>query len=164
MQFKCLLFLAMLCSAMALHLPHSEDPSGQDQDEAAGILPDVEPEGSNVDMGCEKHLCQICKPPSGGGTGPGSCCNKTWSCVFDPVFDYNLCLPPYHWICDAPVEATDKVNMNGEYLLSRTPGAPPPRSGTFADSPSFSQYLGVDSFDVYSPPISTLYSQVICLR
>mmetsp|Transcript_145113 Transcript_145113/g.404305 ORF Transcript_145113/g.404305 Transcript_145113/m.404305 type:complete len:785 (-) Transcript_145113:188-2542(-) len=49
-------------------------------------------------------------------------------------------------------------NMNGEYLLSQTPGG----HDTQAKFPvHFRDYpRGVSSFDVYSPPIRTLYSQV----
>merc|ERR1719428_2748536 len=46
--------------------------------------------------------------------------------------------------------------MNGEYPFSATPGGTPgmfPRQ--YKDYPG-----GVESFDVYSPPITTLYSQV----
>lgn len=47
-------------------------------------------------------------------------------------------------------------NMNGEYPFSTTPGGKPnmfPKQ--YKDYPG-----GVESFDVYSPPITTLYSQV----
>jgi hypothetical protein len=48
-------------------------------------------------------------------------------------------------------------NMNGDYLLSQTPHG----NGTQAKFPThFANYRGVESFDVYSPEISTLYSQV----
>ena len=46
--------------------------------------------------------------------------------------------------------------MNGEYLLSPTPKAP---NSTW--STSFKDYPGgVEAFDVLSPPMTTLYSQV----
>ena len=48
-------------------------------------------------------------------------------------------------------------NMNGEYVIQPTPGARPggrlPKA--FRDYPG-----GVESFDVYSPAMTTLYSQV----
>ena len=47
-------------------------------------------------------------------------------------------------------------NMNGEYVFSTTPGGRPglmPKN--YRDYPG-----GVESFDLYSPPITTLYSQV----
>lgn len=49
-------------------------------------------------------------------------------------------------------------NMNGDYLLSQTPGG----RSTQAKFPTrYSDYpRGVSFFDVYSPPIRTLYSQV----
>ncbi|CAJ1420409.1 unnamed protein product [Effrenium voratum] len=49
-------------------------------------------------------------------------------------------------------------NLNGDYVLSQTPGA----SETQQKFPvHFSDYPGKpDYFDVYSPPIKTLYSQV----
>ena len=52
--------------------------------------------------------------------------------------------------------ATTRPNMNGEPILSATPGAKPelfPKN--FRDYPG-----GVEAFDVYSPPMTTLYSQV----
>ena len=48
---------------------------------------------------CQSNLCHPCTPPANGSIGPGTCCNKTWHCFYDQVFQYNLCLPPYHWIC-----------------------------------------------------------------
>ena len=36
---------------------------------------------------------------SPSGEGPGSCCNKTYTCYDDPIFGYPICLPPYRWIC-----------------------------------------------------------------
>ncbi len=52
--------------------------------------------------------------------------------------------------------ASDADNMNGEYPMSTTPGG---RPGLFpkryADYPG-----GAEHFDAYSPPITTLYSQV----
>ena len=52
---------------------------------------------------------------------------------------------------------TNDDNMNGDYLpLQNTPGHDASNwSRTFKDYPG-----GVESFDVYSPPITTLYSQV----
>lgn len=50
---------------------------------------------------CQNNLCHPCTPPI-NGSGPGTCCNKTWHCFYDRVFGYNLCLPPYHWICSSP--------------------------------------------------------------
>ena len=47
-------------------------------------------------------------------------------------------------------------NMNGAYVFSTTPGGTPGRfPKRYADYPG-----GVDFFDVYSPPMTTLYSQV----
>ena len=47
-------------------------------------------------------------------------------------------------------------NLNGQYPLSQTPGGVP---GLFPAS--YSKYPGgVEHFDVYSPEISSLYSQV----
>ena len=46
-------------------------------------------------------------------------------------------------------------NMNGEYPLSKTPGGKASHIKRFADYPG-----GVESFEVYSPPMTTLYSQV----
>ena len=47
-------------------------------------------------------------------------------------------------------------NMNGEYTIGATPGG---RPGLFPKQ--YREYLhGVESFDVYSPPMTTLYSQV----
>ena len=50
------------------------------------------------------------------------------------------------------------ANMNGDYLLSQTPHG----NATQAKFPThFENYPGgVESFDIYSPEISTLYSQV----
>merc|ERR1719261_88175 len=45
--------------------------------------------------------------------------------------------------------------MNGEYPLSKTPGGKASHIKRFADYPG-----GVESFEVYSPPMTTLYSQV----
>jgi hypothetical protein len=52
---------------------------------------------------------------------------------------------------------TKDPNMNGEYLLSVTPGAPKDKtfSTDFKDYPGGAEY-----FDVYHGPITTLYSQV----
>ena len=59
-------------------------------------------------------------------------------------------MPPF-------VPSTDP-NMNGEYFSSATPGQQ--QQGTRA-LPAFHTYPGgVSYFDVYSPTISTLYSQV----
>ena len=55
---------------------------------------------------CQSNLCHPCTPPSNGSVGPGTCCNKTWHCFYDQVFHYNLCLPPYHWICQPPPPRT----------------------------------------------------------
>ena len=55
---------------------------------------------------CQSNLCHPCTPPSNGSTGPGTCCNKTWTCFYDQVFNYNLCLPPHPWICDPPSLST----------------------------------------------------------
>eukprot|EP00928_Gymnodinium_smaydae_P089563 TRINITY_DN7350_c0_g6_i1.p1 TRINITY_DN7350_c0_g6~~TRINITY_DN7350_c0_g6_i1.p1 ORF type:complete len:782 (-),score=96.02 TRINITY_DN7350_c0_g6_i1:86-2431(-) len=53
---------------------------------------------------------------------------------------------------------TSEPNMNGEYLLSQTPG------GIRTQEKFPKQYRdypgGVQYFDIYSPPIKTLYSQV----
>lgn len=46
-------------------------------------------------------------------------------------------------------------NMNGEYLLSQTPGAPGKFPTDFKDYPG-----GVEYFDVYHGPITSVYSQV----
>ena len=54
--------------------------------------------------------------------------------------------------------ATTQENMNGIYPFSTTPDAPGPPGKMpkhFSDYPG-----GVEAFDVYSPPMSTLYSQV----
>eukprot|EP00040_Diaphanoeca_grandis_P019959 m.105756 g.105756 ORF g.105756 m.105756 type:complete len:792 (-) comp27674_c0_seq2:460-2835(-) len=52
--------------------------------------------------------------------------------------------------------ASTQDNMNGEYMFSPTPGATP---GLFPKH--YKDYPGgAESFDVYSPPITTLYSQV----
>eukprot|EP01079_Euglenida_sp_SAG-EU17-18_P010244 gene10244-274_t len=48
-------------------------------------------------------------------------------------------------------------NMNGEYALSRTPGATGDFSTNYSDYPGGAEY-----FEVYSPAISTLYSQGAC--
>ena len=56
-------------------------------------------------------------------------------------------------------EPSNLDNMNGEYPLSKTPGA----DSNFRDKipKQFKDYPGgVESFDVYSPPMTTLYSQV----
>merc|ERR1719313_3084849 len=47
-------------------------------------------------------------------------------------------------------------NMNGDYVMSTTPGG---KAGLFPKQ--YRDYPGgVESYDVYSPPITTLYSQV----
>jgi len=52
-------------------------------------------------------------------------------------------------------------NMNGEYVISRTPRA----NASIPFSANYSQYPGgTEYFDVYSPPITTLYSQVFWTR
>ena len=52
--------------------------------------------------------------------------------------------------------AAPAENMNGEYAIGATPGGKP---GLFPKQ--YREYpRGVESFDVYSPPMSTLYSQV----
>ena len=52
--------------------------------------------------------------------------------------------------------AAPAENMNGEYVIGATPGGTP---GLFPKQ--YREYpRGVESFDVYSPPMSTLYSQV----
>lgn len=54
------------------------------------------------------------------------------------------------------VVSNTQDNMNGEYVFSTTPGGTP---GLFPKR--FSAYPGgVESFDVLSPPMTTLYSQV----
>jgi len=52
---------------------------------------------------------------------------------------------------------TQDANMNGEYHLSKTPGAPADKSfpTDYKDYPG-----GVEYFDVYHGPITSLYSQV----
>ena len=51
-----------------------------------------------------------------------------------------------------------KLNMNGEYPLSATPGSKN-MSGLFPNQ--YRDYPGgAEMFEVYSPPITTLYSQV----
>ena len=47
---------------------------------------------------CQSELCHECVPNA--GPKEGGCCNSTWTCVYDQVFEYNICLPPYHWICE----------------------------------------------------------------
>lgn len=78
---------------------------------------------------CQHDLCHTCNT-----TSIGPCCDPTWDCVFDPVFDENICvrralfsihrrvgairtsrvrslqLPPYHWICSPDDEP---INMKG---------------------------------------------------
>ena len=52
--------------------------------------------------------------------------------------------------------AAPSENMNGEYTIGTTPGG---RPGLFPKQ--YREYpRGVESFDVYSPPMTTLYSQV----
>lgn len=55
-------------------------------------------------------------------------------------------------------------NMNGLYPLSRTPGAMPNSESSSSSTllpRNYKDYPGgAESFDVYSPPMSTLYSQV----
>ena len=52
--------------------------------------------------------------------------------------------------------ATNEENMNGDYVFSTTPGGTPGKfPKAYKDYPR-----GVEYFDVYSPPITTLYSQV----
>ena len=53
-------------------------------------------------------------------------------------------------------QASKLDNMNGDYVFSTTPGGTPglfPKR--YRDYPG-----GVESFDLYSPPMTTLYSQV----
>merc|ERR1719433_838916 len=52
-------------------------------------------------------------------------------------------------------------NMNGEYILSSTPGGDPskPFPTQYKDYPGGTEY-----FDVWSPPIKSLYSQVFWTR
>lgn len=47
--------------------------------------------------GCVAARCQECVP---GNTSAGNCCG-TMSCLFDPVFRKNICVPDTPWICDA---------------------------------------------------------------
>ena len=69
-----------------------------------------------------------------------------------PPFDSNAALPPYEPnISSAP-------NMNGEYLLSPTPKGQQVQKlfpTQYKDYPN-----GVEHFDVYSPEIHHVYSQV----
>jgi len=53
--------------------------------------------------------------------------------------------------------AAGSPNMNGEYMISATPGAPKAKqwSGNFSNYPG-----GVEYFDVYHGPITSVYSQV----
>ena len=60
--------------------------------------------------------------------------------------------------------ASTQDNMNGKYVISTTPNGKPPKDGStvpdgfpkrYADYPG-----GVESYDIYSPPMTTLYSQV----
>ena len=50
-------------------------------------------------------------------------------------------------------------NMNGEYVYSKTPGASNALPKRFRDYPS-PPGAALESFDVYTPPMTTLYSQV----
>ena len=55
--------------------------------------------------------------------------------------------------------ASTEPNMNGPYLLSSTPDAPPGVEHLFPAS--YSQYPGgAEFFDVYSPPITSTYGEV----
>ena len=58
----------------------------------------IEDARNNKNVTCQKQTCQLCTL-SPSGSGPGSCCNKTYTCYDDPVFGYPICLPPYPWIC-----------------------------------------------------------------
>ena len=56
----------------------------------------------------------------------------------------------------AAITPTTEPNMNGEYLLSSTPGAPKSAwSTSFRDYPG-----GVESFTVYTGPITSTYAEV----
>ena len=47
--------------------------------------------------GCQANLCHSCTL---NGTVPGgNCCDATWRCVYDSVFQYNVCKPPKEWLC-----------------------------------------------------------------
>eukprot|EP00040_Diaphanoeca_grandis_P037212 m.241412 g.241412 ORF g.241412 m.241412 type:complete len:883 (+) comp33774_c0_seq2:100-2748(+) len=66
--------------------------------------------------------------------------------------------PPAPTPPPSPFKPTDADNMNGEYILSLTPngqGAKEKFPTNYKDYP-----YGVEYFDVYSPPITSLYSQV----
>ena len=53
-------------------------------------------------------------------------------------------------------QPSSQPNMNGDFVLSQTPGADMSKyPKAYKDYPG-----GAESFDVYSPPITTLYSQV----
>ena len=60
---------------------------------------------------CQSNLCHICTPDR-------HCCNSTWSCVYDQVFGYDICLPPYKWICTpqppehSPHERSSPINIS----------------------------------------------------
>ncbi len=58
-------------------------------------LPFLQEEHLNA---CQNQTCMPCSMGP-GGSGPGTCCNKTFTCYDDPLFG-PICLPPYHWICE----------------------------------------------------------------
>eukprot|EP00931_Biecheleriopsis_adriatica_P039550 TRINITY_DN22616_c0_g1_i2.p1 TRINITY_DN22616_c0_g1~~TRINITY_DN22616_c0_g1_i2.p1 ORF type:complete len:480 (-),score=77.41 TRINITY_DN22616_c0_g1_i2:82-1521(-) len=62
-------------------------------------------------------------------------------------------------LSELPLSVTfDDANMNGEYVLSQTPGA---KDTQKLFPTEYKKYPGgVSHFDVYSPPIRSLYSQV----
>ena len=53
---------------------------------------------------CEAELCHNCIP--GNTSHPaGTCCNSTWHCSWDGLWQTHVCLPPTPWICSAPPPA-----------------------------------------------------------
>jgi len=62
---------------------------------------------------CQSELCQLCFPTN---VTQGSCCNATWSCVYDVVFQKNICLPPTPWICSPPPHSQGSLNATQEMV------------------------------------------------
>ena len=90
-------------------------------------------EQSDVTSGCQSSVAQCADAPKPPPTPP----------------------PPGP---PTPFVPTKAENMNGEYILSPTPNGNDPQHKFpthFKDYPR-----GVEYFDVYSPPIKSLYSQV----
>ena len=89
-RFSVLLLVVTLCAV----LKQTETRPVAARDEILNSIPPPK---------CQSGLCKLCIP---GSVSHGSCCNTTWRCQFDGLWQQHICLPPVPWICASSSSAT----------------------------------------------------------